>query len=55
MYDLLRIKQMDLVIRAVECNSTATDLEIAMSLLAELVNTCLQEHAVNIREHNHSG
>ncbi|MCT8858336.1 hypothetical protein K5M76_06550 [Shewanella xiamenensis] len=44
MCDLIRVKQMDLVIRAVENNSTDTDREIAIALLAELVTSCLNEH-----------
>ncbi len=47
MCDLIRVKQMELVIRSVECNSTAIDKEIAISLLAELVNNCLQEHCIH--------
>lgn len=50
MCDLIRVKQMELVIRSVECNSTAIDKEIAISLLAELVNNCLQEHGINPSE-----
>ncbi|MFG0454938.1 hypothetical protein [Shewanella mangrovisoli] len=44
MCDLIRVKQMELVIRAVECNSTVSDKEIAIALLAELVTSCLNEH-----------
>ncbi|MCG9964013.1 hypothetical protein [Shewanella cutis] len=44
MCDLIRVKQMDLVIRAVENNSTTTDKEIAIALLAELITSCLNEH-----------
>ena len=47
MCDLIRVKQMELVIKAVECNSTAIEKEIAISLLAELINNCLQEHGIN--------
>ena len=50
MCDLIRVKQMELVIRAVECNSTAIEKEIAISLLAELVNNCLQEHGIHPSE-----
>ena len=44
MCDLIRVKQMDLVIRAVENNSTETDKEIAIALLAELITSCLKEN-----------
>ncbi|MGW7678937.1 hypothetical protein [Shewanella sp. WE21] len=50
MCDLIRVKQMELVIRSVECNSSAIDKEIAISLLAELVNNCLQENGIHPSE-----